>query len=124
VSNESGRSEVYVRPFPEGQRQWPISVNGGSLPRWNSRGHELFYVAGNSLMVVPVDTRTGFRAGVPSRLFDGDELGIGLYSFSPNTSAYDVSPDGQHLVAVRRTGGAGTYFTIVQNWLAESRGRR
>jgi eukaryotic-like serine/threonine-protein kinase len=124
VSSESGRNEVYVRPFPEGQSKWPISVNGGILPRWNPRGRELFYVEGNALMAVPVDVRGGFHAGVPARLFDGDQAGVGLFSFSSGQSAYDVRPDGQHFVAVRRVGGTGTHLTIVQNWLSEFRARK
>ena len=65
MSNESGRFEVYVRPFPEGDGKWALSTNGGGLPRWSRRGDELFYAEGNSLMAVSVSTRGGFRASPP-----------------------------------------------------------
>ena len=65
MSNESGRFEVYVRPFPAGDGKWTLSTSGGALPRWSRRGDELFYVEGNALMAVPVSTRAGFRASPP-----------------------------------------------------------
>ena len=52
TSNESGRYEVYVNPFPEGDGRWVVSVNGGMHPKWNGRGDELFYKEGDALMVV------------------------------------------------------------------------
>jgi serine/threonine-protein kinase len=62
VSDESGRAEVYVRPFPAvDQGRWLISTGGGSEPRWARNGRELFYtvrsggwIAPGVLMAVPV----------------------------------------------------------------------
>jgi Tol biopolymer transport system component len=73
MSNESGRMEVYVRPFPEvsGQR-WRVSALGGHTPRWAHSGRELFYMQGGQLMVVPVDSRAAsFVAGRQAMLFSG-----------------------------------------------------
>ena len=44
VSNESGRDEIYVVPFPRAYGRWQLSTTGGSWPRWRHDGHELFYV--------------------------------------------------------------------------------
>ena len=51
-SYESGRNEVFVRPFPGPGGKWQISTTGGSQPAWSQKRHELFYVAvGNRIMV-------------------------------------------------------------------------
>ena len=70
-SDESGRFEVYVRPFPEGDGKWPVSRSGGEDPRWSRDGKELFYVEGDTLVAVAVETTPGFSAGEASRLFFG-----------------------------------------------------
>ncbi|MDA2930887.1 hypothetical protein MYX84_13245 [Acidobacteria bacterium AH-259-O06] len=71
-SNESGRYEVYVRPFPGPGGRWQISTEGGGRPRWSPDGSELFYQQGDRMMVVPVTASgTTFRAGKPRELFRG-----------------------------------------------------
>ena len=124
MSNESGRFEVYVRPFPAGEGKWAVSANGGALPRWSRRGDELFYVEDHALMAVPVSTRAGFRAGSPRRLFDGARLGAGLWSFSPLIASYDPMPDGRRFVVVRRAAGPPATLVVVENWAEELRRRR
>jgi Tol biopolymer transport system component len=62
VSNESGRAEIYVQPFPGPGGKVPISTNGGLQPMWSRDGRELFYRAGDSLMAVPIERET-FRIG-------------------------------------------------------------
>ena len=59
-SDESGRVEIYVRPFPEGEGKWPVSRNGGEDLRWSRDGKELFYVEGDTLVAVPVETTPSF----------------------------------------------------------------
>ena len=119
VSDESGREEVYVKPFPKGDGRWLVSVNGGTLPHWNARGGELFYAEGNTLMAVAVETAAGFRWKQPHVLFDGDKAGVWLYSFNSNTSTFDVMPDAQRFVVLRSVGGARSSMTVVQNWATE-----
>ena len=119
MSNESGRFEVYVRPFPAGDGRWAVSTNGGALPRWSRRGDELFYVEGHALMAVPVSTRAGFRAGPPRRLFDGSVIGAGLWSFSPLIASYDPMPDGRSFVVARRAEGPPATLVVVENWAEE-----
>src|ERR1017187_2296929 len=64
-SDESGRSEVYVRPFPGPGTPFPISTGGGANPRWSRDRKELYFVAPDSmLMAAPVTARgAAFVAG-------------------------------------------------------------
>ena len=117
-SDESGRSEVYVTPFPEGGGKWPVSRNGGEDPRWSRDGKELFYVEGDTLVAVAVGTTPGFSAGEAERLFSEFSLQRGSY---PN---YDVSPDGQRFVTVESVENATPAIHVVQNWFEEFRGRK
>jgi len=58
TSNETGKNEVYVRPFPDvNKRKWPVSTGGGILPLWSPDGGELFYYSGDAVMAVPVETK-------------------------------------------------------------------
>jgi Tol biopolymer transport system component len=75
TSDESGQPEVYVRPFPAGERQWPISIAGGEQPRCRGDGKELFFVgADGKMMAVAVKALAGakptFDLGTPQPLFD------------------------------------------------------
>ena len=80
-SNESGRSEVYVRPFPNVEEgKWQISRDGGTEPVWAPRGQELFYRNGGAMMVVGIKTEPTFTAGSPVVLFTGRyTMGGGSY---------------------------------------------
>ena len=94
VSDESGRPEVYVTSFPEGSARWQISSGGGSQPRWRGDEKELYYYAADgNITAVPVDTRSGFKAGVPQRLFACE-----LRTSRDDMREYDVAPDGQRFL--------------------------
>ena len=71
-SNESGRYEIFVRPFPTVDAgHWTISTSGGSSPLWARSGTELFYLDGTGAMTrVPIQTAPTFSAGTPTKLFD------------------------------------------------------
>ena len=89
-SNESGRDEIYVQPYPPtGQRQ-QISKEGGTFPVWRRDGKELFYRSGKQLMAVDTQFVPVFSASKPKLLFQGD--------FDTN---FDVSPDGQRFLMVK-----------------------
>ncbi len=62
ISNESGRRELYVRPFPKGQGRWRISTNGARQARWRRDGKELFYIEEDTLVAVGVKTQPTFSA--------------------------------------------------------------
>jgi len=111
VSNESGRSEIYVQLYPGPGGKWQISTEGGTEPVWNRNGRELFYRSGNKMMAVDLATQSGFSAGKPHMLFER------LYA-----PYYDVSPDGQRFLMLKPTEqsqAAPTQIVVVQNWFEE-----
>jgi serine/threonine-protein kinase len=113
-SDESGRQEVYLQPFPGPGRRVQVSTDGGEQPVWSADGR-LFYRAKQSMMVAQL-SRTADAAAVTSRrkLFDGDFFGAGHFA-----ATYDVSPDGSRFLMARRVGaGAGQLIAWV-DWLGE-----
>jgi serine/threonine protein kinase/Tol biopolymer transport system component len=116
VSDESGRNEIYVRPYPGPGGQYQISTDGGTEPVWNPKGGELFYRQGDKMMAVPVQTKGTFSAGRPHTLFEGQ------YVLTQATSPdYDVSPDGQRFLMLKYSGQtqALTQINVVLNWTQE-----
>ena len=118
ASDESGRFEIYVRPFPAASGQTQVSLAGGMQPEWRGDGKELFYIATDGkLTAVPVTTDgPAFAAGTPHALFDVDV---------PETSApypgdYAVTADGQRFfvntVVDQPTRPA---LTVILNWAPE-----
>jgi serine/threonine-protein kinase len=121
VSNESGRNEIYVQPYPGPGGKWQISTEGGTEPVWNPKGRELFYRSGNKMMAVDIATQRGFAAGKPRMLFEGPYLPTP--ATFPN---YDVSPDGQRflmLKASEQEQAAPTQINVVLNWFEELKRR-
>jgi Tol biopolymer transport system component len=119
VSDASGRTEVYVRPFPRGDGQWQISVDGGIEPVWRGDGRELFFIAANqTLMAVTVDGGPMPEFAAPTRLFD-TSMASGFVNTSYTRNQYAVTTDGQRfLVNEHPEGGATPPVTIVLNWPA------
>ena len=78
-SNESGREEIYVRPFPGPGGQWQVSTEGGIWVRWRPDGKELYYIApDNKLMAVPITTQGAtLEPGTPAALFQTRIVGGG-----------------------------------------------
>jgi serine/threonine-protein kinase len=123
-SNESGRSEIYLRRFPEGEGQWLVSTGGGHSARWNPNGREIFYLDGEYLdgdKVMAVDIGTDGespRLGKPRLVFERPISDV--WSLGQN---YDVAPDGQSFVIVER--GEPTpepdHLVLVQNFDDELR---
>jgi len=112
VSNETGRDEVYVRPFPGRGGRWLVSTAGGTEPTWRRDGRELFYRNGDSLFAVPVRTGPGFAAGGPTLLFVSNYLGNGRHA------TYDVHPDGRRFVFVTADPEDAGELILVQNFLS------
>jgi serine/threonine-protein kinase len=117
VSDESGRWEVFVRPFPGPGGKWLISHEGGFDPLWAKNGKQLFYRSGDDQQVWVVDVRTdgGFLAGKPRLLFKEPGLGGG-------GRAWDLSLDGQRFLMVKleeRKPQPVTEMILVQNWFEE-----
>ena len=116
ASDESGRYEIYVRPFaPDDVRagKWLVSSAGGLQPRWRGDGKELFYFAPDrKLMAVDIQTEPTFRRGTPHALFDSQLFGNSTTSFR-----YDVTRDGKRfLMVVPATGMGSAPMTVVLNW--------
>ena len=63
ASDESERHEIYVTPYPEKDRRWQISVDGGAAPHWSLDQRELYYLQGRTMMVVDVETAAEFSVG-------------------------------------------------------------
>jgi Tol biopolymer transport system component len=116
TSNESGRTEIYLSPYPavnSARRQ--VSVDGGLSQRWTRGGRELVYRNGRKMMSVSVDPATG-QLGAPVELFQGDFL------TENNSWSYDVTPDGERFLMLRRATGTEPHqVIIVTNWFTELR---
>ena len=121
-SNESGRYEVYVKPFPVGAGQWQVSLGGGSDPQWSTRGDKLWFRAfGNTLMEANVRRGTTFVPGEPREVFKGDPIAVDL------TVGYAVLGNGERFIATRSVpdpDGSTPSITVVQNWFGEFANKR
>ncbi len=120
TSDESGRDEVYVQPFPGPGGKWQVSTEGGYGPVWARNGRELFYRNADKMMVVAVSTKPTFSAGPPRLLFEGS------YTNSSRREAnYDISPDGERFLMVKaaETHRAPTELYLVVNWFEELKRR-
>jgi len=95
-SNESGRFEVYVRPFPEPGGRWQVSTEGGLSSMWSRTRPELFYRALDLRIMVAPYTVDGdeFRAGNAARWSEARILA------NPRTVFYDLHPDGQRFAVI------------------------
>jgi serine/threonine-protein kinase len=117
VSDESGRSEVYVRPFPGPGQKWTISTDGGSEPVWPRKSDQIFYRNGDAMMVVDVKTTPEFSASKPRRLFEHAYERSDAY-----WSNYDATPDGRRLLmlrAITTSPPAQRQINVVLNWVDE-----
>ena len=116
VADEMGHGEVYVRPFPhtDGSR-WRVSDGGGEQPVWARDGRELFYLNGEAVMAVSIDTEPSFAAGNPEVVFEGQYFG------EQGGRAYDVSPDGERFLMIKPVESMSitSQIIIVQNWFEE-----
>ncbi|MEQ1760498.1 MAG: protein kinase [Vicinamibacterales bacterium] len=124
-SDDSGATEIYVRPFPNvADGHWQVSSGGGNRPVWSRRGNELFYRAPRgALMRLDVVNEQTWRASTPEPVFPKDFTGASTY---PGMAAfpgvnYDVSSDGRRFLLVRVASEAAESprLVFVQNWFEE-----
>ena len=113
TSEESGRPEVFVQPFPEPTDRWQISSDGGQGARWSPDGRELMYVATNPTRLISVAVRAGteFSAGAPSNVHVGRFV------------EYDIARDGRVLLVRRDPQAQAASLHIVLNWFEELRAK-
>jgi eukaryotic-like serine/threonine-protein kinase len=122
-SSESGQREVYVQPLPAGPKR-QVSIGGGQMPVWNRKGSELFYAAKDGMLVSAAMRLAGhLEIGEPQPLFP---LRLGIGGEIPFLRhPYDVSPDGQRFLVIRRTPDAeADSAVVVTNWTAVLRKAR
>jgi Tol biopolymer transport system component/DNA-binding winged helix-turn-helix (wHTH) protein len=115
VSDETGRNEIFVRPFPTGEGKWAISTNGGAQVRWSRDGRELFYTQDASLLGVSLQAAADFRPGAPIALFSNP-----TFHMPAGEANWDMAPDGQRFLVPERLGGTRKLH-FVQNWYAAFR---
>src|SRR5262249_11923972 len=117
ISNETGQTEIYVRPFngtksAETGGKWMVSKGGGMFPRWRGDGRQLFFQSGNDLMAVDVAAASGFQASTTVKLFQRTALTNPIQS-----GGLTVTKDGKQFWFVAPQGpGAAAPFTVVLNW--------
>ena len=121
VSNETGRNEIYVRPFVSsgssgpslGEGKWQVSKDGGTNPKWRADGKEIIFSFGPAMMSVDVTgSGAGFQMGTPKQLFQ-----------SPPNNGWDVTGDGKRFMMIvapnQGVQAAPTPITVVLNWQAD-----
>jgi eukaryotic-like serine/threonine-protein kinase len=115
ASDESGRAEIYVQPFPPAAGKWQVSTAGGDQPAWRSDGKELFYLAADKkLMAVDVKVAPSFEAGGPRALF---QTRVRDNTLTGDRNQYAAAPDGQRFLVVTPVADSGAApITVVLNW--------
>jgi eukaryotic-like serine/threonine-protein kinase len=109
-SRESGKQEVYVRPFPDVDKgKWQVSNGGGNSPLWSPDGRELFYHSGDAAMAVPVETEPTFKPGKPTVLFRGTYYQTSIVNDTgrSETTFWDISPDGKRFLMLKEVTATG-----------------
>ncbi|HLE31006.1 MAG TPA: protein kinase [Bacteroidota bacterium] len=111
TSEESGKPEIYVQPFPSGEGKWRLSNGGGQNPCWGPDGRRVYFEREDEIFVVPI------------RVEQGESLSPGreeLVYTAPGLNRFDVSPDGRSLVIDQRIIRPGQReLKIVLNWFEE-----
>jgi Tol biopolymer transport system component len=120
TTNETGRFEIFVVPFPNaGSAKRQVSTTGGISPRWSRRGGELFYLDLQSNLVAAQVTTS------PTFALQGTKLLFSAADFVLNGGSrrgFDVSPDDQHFLMVRRAAGVASAQVIVtENWFEDAK---
>jgi serine/threonine-protein kinase len=117
-SDENGRFEVFVRPFPDVDGgKWQISRSGGINSQWGPQGKEIFYLGPGTMMAVNVESDSVFSAGIPTVMFSTPEYAIG-------NLGYSVSPDGQRFLVPKPLSASAddaqqASLVVVENWFEE-----
>ena len=123
-SDETGRTEVFVRSFPNVTTfKHQVSNGGGAAPLWSRNGRELFFVGGKEMMTARITGGDPIAVSAPVPLFRiaEDLLQVEYQYYTP----WDVTADGRFIMArARRTGAANSSTVVVaENWLTELRAR-
>jgi Tol biopolymer transport system component len=117
-SDESGREEIYVLPFPLTGQRWRISTDGGGEPLWSLDGRELFYRGSGRVWTAAIGTSSIFSSSAPRPLF------ADTFVESPNTvTGYSVTRDGRRFLFAQpvQPDPPITNIQLVVNWFTELR---
>jgi Tol biopolymer transport system component len=112
-TNESGRPEIVAQAFPKATGRFPVSISGGTAPRWRPDGNEIFFIGPDGMvMAVPITTTgSSFEAGKPVALFPTD------IAAQPFKSQYAVLRDGRFIVNnLQPEEAAAAPITLILNW--------
>ena len=120
-TNESGRFEVVVQPFPEAGGKWQVSTAGGVAPRWSADGKELYFLAPDATMMAVTVTAAGasFDAGRPVALFPTRIVNGG--TVTQNRAEYAVARDGRFLINQTVGDATAAPITLILNWHPEAK---
>jgi hypothetical protein len=111
----TGRSEIYVQPFPPTGAKWLVE-GGGAVPLWSADGHELYFARDRELFAVPVSTAGTFRAGVGRKVLQFPQAAV----FADDTvTAFDIASDGRVLAPRTSSDPMGDHLIVVLNWFAK-----
>lgn len=116
-SNESGRWEVYIKPFGRQGRRIQVSLDGGSDPVWAPDGSEIFYRNGDTVYAATIERNGRLRIGQSEPLFEfpfGDKVSL----YAPS---FDIHPEGDRFIMVDRVAAelSATELIVVQNFIEE-----
>jgi serine/threonine-protein kinase len=122
-SNETGRTEIFLRPFPDTEAgKWQVSNGGGGAPLWARNGRELFYVSSaRDMMAVTVQSAAEPKLGEPQLLF---HLPNEIYlTANEYYTPFDLAADGRFIMLrqVISASGVETPLVVVENWFEELR---
>ena len=122
-TNESGQPEIWAMAYPSGERI-PISTNGGTDPLWRRDGRQLYYRAGDQMMVVDISYGPSLKASKPRVLWKGQYLagaGSSCGMAGPTSANYDVTPDGERFLMIEDASATAESerLRVISNWVME-----
>jgi serine/threonine-protein kinase len=109
VSDETGRPEIWVRPYRRAGPAVRLSANGGVEPVWAKNGRELYYLEQNKMMSVAVSAGTPFNFKPATLLFES------RYQHAGQPPSYDVAADGRFLM-IKPAPPELSSFNVLLNW--------
>jgi len=111
-SDESGKPEIYVVPFPAQPGKWQISAGGGLAPRWSPNGKELYFISGTTVMVADISAGAAFNYSAQRKVCALPSTAVGLAG---------VTPDGKQFVLGINSAGQYTlnHISVITNWFDE-----
>jgi serine/threonine-protein kinase len=112
ASNETGREEIYIVPYPGPGQRVPVSREGGTIPRWSRDGSTLFYLQGDTVMAATLDRSGDIEVVDRRRQFSGK-------FFTRYTWVWDVTADDRFLMIHRDPGSVPDRINIVLDWTSE-----